>query len=71
MAQFEIERFKKILNLNVLPFMLRLGDAEPYGFIRAWHIVSMSPEKHYAYAFQWFSLATLTLILGLIYAKNK
>lgn len=38
------------------------------GFVRDWKPPGLSPERHYAYAFQWFALALalLTIILVLV-----
>ncbi|GGI90172.1 SURF1-like protein [Legionella impletisoli] len=51
------------LHKSVYPFIIRLDEHEAHGFIRKWPIVSMSPERHYAYAFQWFAMAFVILIL--------
>ncbi|OGV27657.1 MAG: hypothetical protein A3F18_07720 [Legionellales bacterium RIFCSPHIGHO2_12_FULL_37_14] len=65
-AQFDTKMLQNILHQNVLPFIIRLNREEPYGYVRDWQIVTMQKERHYAYAFQWFSLALLLLVLGVI-----
>ena len=53
----------KILHKTVYPFIIRLGKNEPYGFVREWPVIAMSPDRHRAYALQWFSMATILAIL--------
>ncbi len=53
------------LNLPVYPFVLRLAKTSAYGYKRDWAVVSMPPERHQAYALQWFGLALVVLIMYL------
>ncbi|MGQ3892547.1 SURF1 family protein [Legionella sp. CNM-4043-24] len=53
----------QLLHKSVYPFIIRLGGQEAYGFIRDWAVVSMPPERHKAYALQWFAMALIVLIL--------
>ncbi|MCK5666942.1 MAG: hypothetical protein KAI17_25825, partial [Thiotrichaceae bacterium] len=52
------------LNQPILDFQVQLSSDQQYGYIREWYInTRIPPEKHTAYAFQWFALAvTLTLL---------
>jgi surfeit locus 1 family protein len=50
----------------VLPVILQLANEDPHGFTRDWKpVYGITPDKHHAYAMQWFTLA---LVLVLIYA---
>lgn len=51
------------LHKSLYPFIIRLNNDEQEGYLREWAIVSMQPERHYAYALQWFALALVILIL--------
>lgn len=48
---------------TVLPFIIRMNKIEPNGYVREWAVVSMSPERHQAYALQWFMMAMVLLIM--------
>lgn len=67
----------QFLHKSVYPFIIRLNKKEENGFLREWAIVSMPPERHKAYAFQWFAIALAIFIMyvGLsvkkINEKNK
>lgn len=52
------------LNLPILGFQVQLAKEQANGYVRDWVVhTRMLPEKHTAYAFQWFALAiTLTLL---------
>ena len=62
----------QFLHKPIYPFIIRLGPLEASGYVRDWAIVAMSPERHYAYALQWFAMALVVLIifLGLIFKKK-
>lgn len=53
-------------NSKVYPFILRLNPTEPNGYIRDWSIVAMPPERHIAYAIQWFAMAGAVLIIFIV-----
>jgi surfeit locus 1 family protein len=53
----------QFLQKSVYPFIIRLHKAVPYGYLREWAVVSMPPERHNAYALQWFAMALVVLVL--------
>ncbi len=53
----------QFLHKSVYPFIIRLGKQEANGYVREWAIVAMPPQRHYAYALQWFAMALVILIL--------
>lgn len=62
-----------VLHKSVYPFIMRLGNDEPYGFSRQWPLVSVLPARHVAYAVQWFAMAIVLLgiFIGLCIKKRK
>ncbi|WDE05592.1 SURF1 family protein [Thalassomonas viridans] len=61
--QIEPEKFSPLIARRLLPFVVYLDKNEALGYKKNWQAVVMPPEKHRAYAFQWFSLATAFLVL--------
>lgn len=59
------EQLSNLLQTNLLPFVVRSGESWPRSLQRAWAAVNMSPQKHQAYAVQWFGMA---LVLALLIA---
>lgn len=59
------------LHKSIYPFIIRLGALESNGFVRDWAIVSMPPERHYAYAFQWFVMAFAVLVIFIVLTYKK
>ncbi len=53
----------QLLQKKVYPFIIRLDKQDAYGFVREWAIVSMPPQRHLAYALQWFAMALVILII--------
>lgn len=61
--QIELEKFSTLIGQQLLPFVVYLDKNEGLGYTKNWQAIVMPPEKHRAYAFQWFSLAAAWLIL--------
>lgn len=45
-----------------------LAVGEPGGFERDWQLPGLQPERHFAYAFQWFALALTLFIIFFVIA---
>lgn len=53
----------KLLHKPVFPYTIRVSQELNDGLIRHWPAVNMTPEKHIAYAIQWFAMALALIIL--------
>lgn len=53
----------QLLQKAVYPFIIRLDKEDTHGFVREWETVSMPPQRHLAYALQWFAMAFVILII--------
>ncbi len=73
--QIEIEKFSKLMNKPLLPFVVYVDENEKLGYKKNWHPIVMPPEKHQAYAVQWAGLAiawlTLMIWFNLFERSNK
>lgn len=54
----------------LFPYTVRLDAATPGVLVRDWPVISTSPEKHRAYAVQWFAMATMLIALYLYYSTR-
>jgi len=61
----DLEALGQRLNASLLPYTLRLAPDQDHGYVRVWETQysRTPPEKHQAYAVQWFGLALVLLIL--------
>lgn len=59
------------LHKSVYPFIIRLNKGEADAYLCEWPLLSMPPERHRAYAVQWFLLACVVLILFLKMSYEK
>ncbi len=59
----DLEFISQFLSEPLLPLVMQLNPDDSSAFIRNWRPVVMSPEKHYAYALQWFGLAIASLLV--------
>ena len=54
------------LGYPLQPLVLLLDKDDAFGFIRDWKAVyGVTPDKHRAYAVQWFTLALVLLLIYL------
>jgi len=58
-----IKEIEKVLRRKVLPWVLRNMSDKPSLYVRKWEAVSVSPERHQAYAVQWFVMAGIVLLI--------
>lgn len=58
----ELAVLERRLKLKLAPQILLATGDDPE-FVRQWRPATMPPERHHAYAFQWFSLATAVLAI--------
>lgn len=73
-SRLEMAPLSVALGVELRPFVVRLDAAAPDGFRRDWSPAArlgIPPEKHRAYAFQWFSLAVTVLVLLLVINLRK
>ncbi len=61
-----IDKLAKKFKYSFYPFQVQLRKDQANGYLRQWKInTRMPPEKHRAYAFQWFALAATLFFLTL------
>lgn len=54
----------------VFPYPVRVAKGQPGALEVDWQVVNVSPQKHRAYAAQWFTMAAALLILYLLRSSN-
>ena len=68
----DLEKIAAALNSGLYPLVLFLDQASEGGFEgRHWKPVFMTPEKHHAYAFQWFALALTACVAWVFLALRR
>ncbi|MEZ5449929.1 MAG: SURF1 family protein [Thiolinea sp.] len=58
------------LQQPLAPLVLVLDGADGNSLTRIWKAVVVTPERHYAYAAQWFGLALVFIVFGFIWRKK-
>lgn len=61
----------QFLHKSVYPFIIRMHPEAPDGFVREWPVVAMSPDRHVAYAVQWFAMALVVVLLYFVLSIKK
>lgn len=59
----DLEAFAAELGTPLQPFVLQQRSDSGDGLARDWARADLGVERHYGYAFQWYGLAALTLVL--------
>jgi len=60
---YDFEVIQQFLHKSVYPFIMRQSTEAKDGLVREWVDVVMPPSRHMGYAFQWFALALVVLIV--------
>jgi len=62
--QLEMKQLEKRLESALLPVFLLLDKQDEHGFVRDWKpVYGIPPDKHRAYALQWFTLAAVLMMI--------
>lgn len=65
--RIDIESVQAKLGSPVLPLVLQMDARLPHGYVREWKpYLGIGPDRHRAYAFQWFALATTLLVIYVV-----
>jgi len=59
----ELDELAAALGRDVQPFVLLMDPQDKNGFVRHWVPEQMGPARHFAYALQWFAIATVLAAL--------
>lgn len=54
------------LGIRLRDYQLLLDPGAPDGYVRAWRPGGMGPDRHVAYAVQWFGLALTVIVIYLV-----
>ncbi len=60
------ERYAQTTRLALQPFLVRQTSASDDGLARTWERPDRGVDIHWGYAFQWYSLAALILVLYVV-----
>jgi len=62
--QPDLAQLERLLGTRLLPVILLLDESNEHGFVRDWQpVYGVTPDKHRAYAMQWFTLALVLLLI--------
>lgn len=65
------KQLQALFKLPIEDYVLRLDAEDESAFDTNWVWTNMPPEKHLAYAFQWFALAFAFLIISIVTSIKK
>lgn len=59
------------LGIKLMPYVLRLEPESEHGYARTWHQPGSGEAKHLGYAFQWFVMAALLVVIFIVVNTHK
>lgn len=71
LQQPDLALMEQMLNAQLLPMIMIVNNGQGLGLPQTWQPVVMPPEKHLAYAIQWFGLALASLLVYLFALKSR
>jgi len=69
--QLQADEISAAVQLPIQPYVVLLSESADFGWSREWQPQVMTPAKHRAYAFQWFSLALACLLVFWFASRSK
>src|SRR5688572_11777029 len=67
----DLKEFAAETGLTLQSFVIEQHSSTADGLARNWPPLGAGVEKHQAYSFQWYSLAALAVVLGLVFSFRK
>jgi cytochrome oxidase assembly protein ShyY1 len=68
--QIDVGAMQAALQQPAYPYVLRLDANSPAALVAEWPVVTSSPERHTAYAVQWFAMTAVLLLLWVWRSTN-
>jgi cytochrome oxidase assembly protein ShyY1 len=59
----DVTSLAAIADIPLYPYVVRLNAESPAALLAEWPVINMRPEKHRAYALQWFAMAAVLAVL--------
>ncbi len=69
-SRVDIEKMSVNIEGLEVDHTVRLQSDSPAALPSDWSAINVSPQKHMAYAVQWFAMAAALLLMYLIYSSN-
>ncbi len=66
----EMDKLVAAVGSEVFPYPIRLDSGQAGALATDWQVVNVSPEKHHAYAVQWFTMAAVLAVFYLLRCSN-
>ena len=65
------EAVSQKLGIRIAPVLLRMDKEWEDGLVHKWELVPFGPQKHIAYAVQWFAMAAVLLVMSFAVARGR
>ncbi len=69
--RINFQEIEELVEHDLLPYIIRLHAGSANGYHRDWRLPGSGVEKHLGYAFQWFAMAAVLLIIYIVLNLKK
>lgn len=69
--KIDFSALQQLTHLDFYPFVLRLNANQSSSFVSEWQPTTVPPQRHLAYAVQWFAMAIALIIAFLCFSRKK
>lgn len=67
----QMEELATALGRELRPQLILLDPREPEGYVREWRVPGTTPDRHLAYAIQWFALAATAVVIWFVLVLRR
>lgn len=64
------DKIGELMQQDFFPWQIRLAETDPNALNTHWQLITVLPEKHQAYAVQWFAMAA-ALVIWFLFANSN
>ncbi len=69
--KIDLLKIAEFFNRPLMPYVIRLNPESKNGYVRNWKIPGSGESLHLGYAFQWFALATMVIVIFIVVNIEK
>ena len=69
--RINLQEIEELVEHDLLPYVIRLHAGSANGYHRNWRLPGSGEERHLGYAFQWFAMAAVLLIIYIVVNLKK
>lgn len=66
-----MDKLSRLYDRELFPFVVKLESGQVDGYLLDWKVATFGPDRHLAYALQWYSLALVVAIVTVVMHRRR